>query len=74
MKGSRTTIHNRQVEGLKKSYGTIFNERSEPLAAYRDVGCNPSRPTIYSPSRHCRFQNNIFLMVVESHVLRGLQA
>jgi hypothetical protein len=25
------------------------HERSEPLAAYRDVGCNPSRPTIYSP-------------------------
>jgi len=39
--------HNRQVEGSKKSFGTIFHERSEPLAAYKEVGCNPSRPTIY---------------------------
>ena len=28
------------------------NERSEPLAAYTDVGCSPSRPTIYSNTNH----------------------
>ena len=83
--------HNRQVEGSKKSSGMIFNEQSEPLAAYMariapynpfafppsmevSVGCNPSRPTIYSPSRRCRFQSNTSLMTLESHVLRGVQA
>ena len=25
------------------------NERSEPMAVYRDAGCNPSRPAIYLP-------------------------
>jgi len=38
--------HNVQVEGSKKSSGTIFQEQSEPKAAYRDVDCSPSRPTI----------------------------
>jgi hypothetical protein len=71
--------------------GTIFNERSEPLAAYRakiipynpfafppfmevSVGCNPSRPTIFSPSRLCRFQNNISLKIARSYLISGFQA
>jgi hypothetical protein len=37
-------------------------------------GSSPSRPTIYSPSRRCRLQNNIFLMMMECHLSCGAQA
>jgi hypothetical protein len=49
-----------------------YNPLAFPPSMEVSVGCNPSRPTIYSPSRHCRFQSNIFLMMAESRLLRGV--
>jgi hypothetical protein len=50
-----------------------YNPFAFPPSMEVSVGCNPSRPTIYSPSRHCRFQIDNSSRVVEPHVSCGFQ-
>ena len=38
---------------LKIDSVNFSHERSEPLAAYREVDCSPSRPTIFFESKSC---------------------